>query len=68
MPDKWAKFRDPRVNRSGEIQLKAVGYGTFGHFSNFDNSQPDVSGDVISDATSDLSVFMLSMQNLVIQG
>ena len=49
VPDKCVKFRDPHLNRSGEIQMKAVGCDIFGRFSNFDKSRPEVAGDVISD-------------------
>ena len=49
--DKRVKFRDPRLNRSGETQPKAVGCGIFGRFSNFDNCQQEAVGDVISGAT-----------------
>ena len=31
-PDKYVKFRDPRLNRSREIPLKAVECGTFDGF------------------------------------
>ena len=45
-------FRDHRLNRSGEIQPKAIGCSIFGHFSNFCNRRPEVAGDVISSAAS----------------
>ena len=41
------KFRDPRLNRSGEIQAEVVECGIFGRFWNFDNCRPEVAGDVI---------------------
>ena len=46
-------FRYPRLSRSGEIQPKAVGCGTFGRSSNFDNCRPEVADDVISGAILD---------------
>ena len=45
--EKFPKFRDPCLNRSGEIQPRAVGCGIFGRFSNFDNCRPEVVGDVV---------------------
>ena len=40
--NKCLKFRDPRLNRSGEIR-----------FSNMDNCRPEVAGDVISSVALD---------------
>ena len=48
VPDKCVKFRDPRLNRSGEIQPKAVGSSIFGRFLISDNCRPKIAGDVIS--------------------
>ena len=45
--DKCVKFRDPRLNRCGEIRPKAVRGGIFGCFSNFYTCEPEVAGDVI---------------------
>ena len=35
-------------HRTTKIRPKAVSGGIFGHFSNFDNCLPEVTGDVIS--------------------
>ena len=51
VPDKFVQFRDPRLNSSGEMQPKAVGCGIFGRFSNFDNWRPEVTCDVMFQAT-----------------
>ena len=48
VPDRWVKFRDPRLNHSGEIRPKAVGCCIFSRFSNFYKCRPEVAGDVIS--------------------
>ena len=45
---KVEKCGDPRLSRSGEIRLKAVGCSIFGRFSNFDKCRPETAGDVIS--------------------
>ena len=48
VPDKRVKFRDPKLNRSGEIRPKAVGCSILGIFSNFDKCRLEAAGDVIS--------------------
>ena len=45
--DEFVKFRDPRLNRSGEILPKAVGCGIFDRFSNCDKCRPEEAADVI---------------------
>ena len=45
VPNKFVKFRDPRLNLSGEIRPKAL---HFRPFSNFDKCRLEVAGDVIS--------------------
>ena len=42
------KFRDTRLNNSGEIQPKAIGCSIFFRFSNFDNCRSKIAGDLIS--------------------
>ena len=44
--DKRVKFHDPRLNRSREIPLEAVGGGVFDCFTY--NFRPEVDNDVIS--------------------
>ena len=44
------KFGDPRLNLSQEIRPEAVRGGSFDRVLNFDNCQPEVVSDVISDA------------------
>ena len=53
VPYRDVNFLDPRFNRSGKIEPKAVQCGIFGRFSNFDNCRPEVAGDVISGAALD---------------
>ena len=51
IPSKCVTFRDYRANRSGEIRKKVGGGGGFfGRFSNFDNSRPELAGNIISGA------------------
>ena len=47
-PDKRVKFRDPSLNRSGEIRPKVEACGIFGRFSNFDKCRPAAADEVIS--------------------
>ena len=46
--DAPVRVRHPRLNRSPEITLEAVGGVIFGRFSNVDNFRPKVVWDVIS--------------------
>ena len=65
--EKCAKFRDPRLNGSGEILHKAVGCDIFGRFSNFNKSPPEAASDVISGRTLD-SVGTDALKVLIILG
>ena len=51
--DKHVKFRYPCLNRSREIPPEAIGGGIFNRFLNFDNCQPEVASDVISNVVVD---------------
>ena len=51
--DKCVKFRNLRLNRSGEIQPKADVCGIFDRSSNFDNCRPEVADDDTSGAALD---------------
>ena len=62
IPDKRAKFHDPRLNRSGQIQPKAAGCRIYGRFWNFDNCRPKGDGDVISGEALDYVVMDVPAQ------
>ena len=50
VPNKFVKFRDPRLHRSPEIGPEVVGGGIFGRFSNIDDFRPKVDSDTMSGA------------------
>ena len=51
VPNKFVKFRDPRLNRSPEIRPEAVRGGILTAFVNLHKCRPEVAGDVIFGVT-----------------
>ena len=60
--DVQVKFRDPRLNRSGEIPPEAVGGVISGRFSKVDNIRPEVASDVMPGVVADTTDMGVSVK------